>query len=79
MRYVGLTNDLRKRFELHNHGKVFSTQANRPFCLIYYEAHHSKHDAAQREKFLKSGWGKNWIRKTLKNYLLYQKVGRTSH
>jgi predicted GIY-YIG superfamily endonuclease len=37
--------------------------------LLYYEAHRDKFDAAKREKFLKTGWGKNWIRRTLKNSL----------
>lgn len=67
--YVGLTNDLRKRVGLHNEGKVYATKNRTPFILIYYEAHHSRYDAARREKFLKTGWGKNWIRRTLNEYL----------
>ncbi len=67
--YVGLTNDLRKRFTLHNNGKVESTKKFKPFIVVYYEAHNNKHDAVQREKFLKTGWGKNWIKRTLKSYL----------
>ncbi len=67
--YVGLTNDLRKRFAYHNSGKVYSTRFRVPFVLIYYEAHRDKYDAAAREQFLKSGWGKNWIKKTLKDSL----------
>jgi len=66
--YVGMTNDLRRRFEFHNAGKVHSTRSRKPFILIYYEAHHSKYDAAAREKFLKSGWGKGWIKRTLTDY-----------
>jgi len=66
--YVGLTNDLKKRLMLHNEGKVFATKNRRPFIIIYYEAYISKYDAAAREQFLKTGWGKNWIKKTLKNY-----------
>ena len=66
--YTGITNDLRRRVKMHNNGKVFSTQFRTPFELIYYEAHHNKHDAAGREKFLKTGWGRNWIKKTLKHF-----------
>ncbi len=73
--YVGLTNDLRKRFKLHNLGKVFSTKMRIPFTLIYYEAHLNKHDAAKREQFLKSGWGKNWIKRTLSGYFRSKKLG----
>ncbi len=70
-----MTNDLRHRLQLHNQGKVFSTQDRKPFVLVYYEAHHDKHDAAAREKFLKTGWGKAWIGRTLKNFLFSQKLG----
>ena len=76
--YVGMTNGLRNRFNLHNSGKVFATKGRRPLILIYYEAHKNKFDAASREQFLKTGWGKNWIKKTLKNYLALKKVGRAS-
>ena len=37
--YIGSTNDLRKRFKMHNEGKVFSTKQRRPFELLYYEAY----------------------------------------
>lgn len=67
--YVGLTNNLIKRVEFHNHGKVYSTRSRIPLYIVYYEAHHNKNDAAAQEQFLKSGWGKNWIKKALKNYL----------
>ena len=73
--YVGMTNDLRNRIRLHNQGKVFSTSSRIPFELVYYEAHHNKNDAAAREQFLKSGWGKNWIKKTLKNYFWPKNLG----
>jgi len=75
--YVGYTNDLRKRIKMHNLGEVFSTKPRRPFVLIYYEAHQNKNDALEREKFLKSGWGKNYIKRVLKNYFKVQKLGRT--
>lgn len=74
-RYVGLTNDLRKRFESHNKRRVVSTRFRAPFELIYYEAHKNKYDAAAREQFLKTGWGKNWINRVLKNYSKSKKLG----
>lgn len=70
-----MTNDLKKRLQLHNGGKVLPTSLRRPFVHVYYEAHHNKYDAAAREKFLKTGWGKNWIKKTLKNYFESKKLG----
>lgn len=67
--YIGMTNDLKKRVDKHNSGEVESTKFRTPFELIYYEAHHNKNDVAKREKFLKTGWGRNWISRTLENYL----------
>jgi len=67
--YIGLTNNLRDRYKLHNEGKVKSTRKFKPFKLIYYEAYLNRYDTAKREQFLKTGWGKNWIKRTLKNYL----------
>lgn len=52
--YIGSTNDLRKRFTLHNEGKVFSTKTRRPLSLVYYEAFYSEVDARQREQKLKN-------------------------
>lgn len=70
--YTGITNDLKRRFNEHNSGKSFSTKHLRPYVLIYYEAHTNKYDAANREQFLKSGWGKNWIKKNLRHALFEQ-------
>lgn len=68
-KYVGITNDLRRRFEMHNTGKVISTKDRRPFKIIYVEIYINQYDAAAREKFLKSGWGKGYLKRVLKNYL----------
>ena len=67
-RYTGCTKDLRKRFDMHNSGKVESTQMRRPLKLIFYEAFLDKHDAFTREHFLKTGWGRNQLRKLLSNF-----------
>jgi putative endonuclease len=63
--YVGFTNDLRRRLKEHNEGRNFSTEYRRPFKLIYYEAYLSENDARDREKFFKTGWGRNYIKRTL--------------
>ena len=67
--YVGCTNDLRKRFKKHNDGLVRSTKGRGPFKLIYYEACLSKHDSFAREKYLKSGMGKRYLKNRLKRFL----------
>ena len=66
--YTGYTNNLLKRLEKHNKGEVYATKNREPFKLIYYEACHSRLDAFQREKYLKSGMGKRYIKNRLKNY-----------
>ncbi len=53
---------------MHNSGKIFSTKLRLPLVLIYYEAYQNKEDAFQREKYLKTGWGRNYIKRVLKNY-----------
>ena len=66
--YVGCSHDLKKRLALHNSGKVVSTRNRIPLKLIYYEAYLHKMDAFERERFMKSGWGKRFIKKNLKHY-----------
>jgi putative endonuclease len=67
--YTGSTNNLKRRLDEHNAGKVESTKRRKPFLLIYHEACINEKDARQREKYLKSGMGKKYIRNRLKNYL----------
>ena len=43
--YTGATNDLKKRFEEHQKGRVNSTKNRRPMKLIYYEACINEKDA----------------------------------
>jgi putative endonuclease len=51
--YVGYSEDLRRRLDEHNSGKVKSTKAFRPWILVYYESYLSKKDARKREINLK--------------------------
>ncbi len=67
--YTGFTNNLQKRFKKHNNGEIFSTKGRKPFELIYYEACIDKQDAQAREKYLKSGMGKRYLKNRLKYFL----------
>ncbi len=67
--YTGYTYNLKKRFKQHNDGKNISTKNRRPFKLIYYEGCLNEEDAKAREKYLKSGMGKRYIKNRLKRYL----------
>jgi len=51
--YLGSTNDLKRRLEEHNSGKVKSTKSRTPFKLLYYEAYDKEEDARKREASLK--------------------------
>ncbi|HAG27503.1 TPA: hypothetical protein DCG61_01835 [Patescibacteria group bacterium] len=68
--YIGSTPDLKKRFRQHQQGQSKATKSRRPFKLIYYEAYSHKDDAKAREKFYKTGWGKNHMNKHLPKTLL---------
>ncbi len=67
--YTGFTYDLRKRFNEHNDGKAVYTKHRGPYELIYYEACLDENDACQREKYLKSGIGKRYLKGRLKRFL----------
>ncbi len=67
--YKGSTEDLRKRLDSHNAGKVKSTRSKRPLKLIYYQGFISKEDALREELFLKSGKGKDRIKFLLQTTL----------
>ena len=68
--YVGLTRNLPARVQAHNLGRVSSTKARVPFELVYWEGSLNVHDAAQREKYLKTAWGKRYLKGRLRRYLM---------
>jgi putative endonuclease len=69
--YTGFTSDIARRVEEHNSGKVISTCRRGPFDLVYYEFCINQSDAIHREKYLKTTYGKRFIKQRLKNYLSY--------
>lgn len=60
--YIGWTDDLVQRVKLHNEGSVEATKSRTPFALVYYEACMRKEDAIAREKQLKTGFGRKYIK-----------------
>lgn len=69
MFYVGFTKDLKARLKAHNKGLVSSTKRRIPFELVYWEGCLNQADATQREKYLKTAWGKRYIKNRLGKYL----------
>ena len=61
--YVGMTIDLVDRVKGHNDGREKTTRPYRPFELIYTEIHQTRKEARIREKYFKSGVGKDFLRK----------------
>ena len=68
--YIGSTKDLRKRILRHNSRKNKSTKYGLPWKLIYYEACLNKEDARAREKYLKSGMGRRYLKNRLKFFFV---------
>ena len=67
--YVGLTRNLRVRLQAHNNGQVPSTKGRIPLDLVYWEGCLNEGDAAQREKYLKTAWGKRYLKGRIRRYL----------
>ena len=67
--YTGFTDDLKRRVDEHNAGRVQSTVKRRPLKLVYYEACLHQDDAIHREKYLKTTYGKQYLRNRLRNSL----------
>jgi len=70
--YIGYTDDLKKRLNDHNKGKVPSTKNRTPLKLVYYEACLNQQDATKRESHLKTTWGGRYLKGRLKEYLTGQ-------
>ena len=66
--YIGFSTDLRRRMAEHKHGASFATKHRGPWKLIYYEAYIDQQDAEGRERYLKSGSGRRFLRQQLRYY-----------
>jgi len=67
--YTGFSDNLLGRVKKHNEGGVASTKFRRPLKLVYYEASINKKDALKREVYLKTSWGKRYIKSRLSEYI----------
>jgi putative endonuclease len=67
-RYIGYTNNLKKRLEEHNAKKSFATKPYTPYTLIYYEACLNQGDAKRRERYLKTTQGRRFLGLRLQEY-----------
>ncbi len=63
--YVGYTSDLTQRLGQHNHGITKSTKNRGPWKMVYDEEFNTRSEAMRRERFLKSGQGREELKRIL--------------
>src|SRR6266481_1319387 len=66
--YIGFSTDLRRLMSEHKQGASFATKYRGPWKLIYYEAYIDRHEAEGRERYLKSGSGRRFLRQQPRHY-----------
>jgi putative DNA methylase len=64
--YIGQTADLQRRLQQHENGKVSWTAPRRPLQIIHWETFDSRAEAVKREKDLKTGFGRKWLKREYK-------------
>ena len=75
--YVGCSNNLERRINDHNNGKVIATKSRKPFDLVHFEKFENKSEAFNRERYLKSLWSSRFKQKILRNYV--NKIGHADN
>ena len=64
--YIGQTNDLQKRIKQHNDRnfdkKSYTKLSGSDWKIVYKEEYGNRNTAIQKEKYLKSHIGRDWLR-----------------
>ena len=60
--YTGMTNNLERRLNQHNTGRNKSTKGFAPWKVIYKESFETRLEARKKEKYLKSGVGREFMK-----------------
>ncbi|MBM3251350.1 MAG: GIY-YIG nuclease family protein [Candidatus Omnitrophica bacterium] len=66
-RYIGFTNNIKRRINQHNTGMVLSTKTRIPFELKYVEEFLNRSAARDREKYFKTAAGRRFLGKLYKS------------
>ncbi|PKK82700.1 MAG: endonuclease [candidate division Zixibacteria bacterium HGW-Zixibacteria-1] len=64
-RYTGHTSDLERRLIEHNSGMCRTTKGESTWKVAYTEEYATRSDAMKREKWLKSGRGRDFLESIL--------------
>jgi putative endonuclease len=70
--YIGISSAPDKRLASHNSGRGGWSKRYRPWKRILLENYDNKNIATRRERYLKSGWGRRWLLKTLEKQERWQ-------
>ena len=65
-RYIGFTNDLKRRIKEHFSGQSQHTKKYLPMKHIFYEAYINEEDARRRERYLKTTQGRRALKRMLR-------------
>lgn len=65
--YIGYTANLEQRLLQHNNGESYYTKRKMPWKLIYFEGGLNKMDSIAREKYLKTGMGRRYLKNRLRH------------
>lgn len=65
--YKGHTSNVENRLQEHNSGKTKSTKSYAPWALLYFETFKTREEAILREKYFKTGSGREFLKKMLDN------------
>jgi len=65
-RYTGSCENVDERLRQHNTGQSKSTRAGRPWTLMYTEEFKTRAEAVRRERFLKTGAGRDELGRQLR-------------
>ncbi|MGH9427228.1 MAG: GIY-YIG nuclease family protein, partial [Terriglobia bacterium] len=64
--YIGQTDNLQRRWEEHSTGKGAEwTARNKPVRVAHYEEYQSRAEAVEREQWLKTGFGRKWLKREI--------------
>jgi len=65
--YIGQAKDLRKRWQEHRSGNAADwTRRHKPLHIAHYEEYSTRDLAVKREKDLKTGFGRQWLKREIK-------------